>query len=66
MSKLLKDGENFVFQVGFNLINGMVVGIEFPAIFKVEPEDPDDPVVTWCMSIELLIFRILVMKIQDE
>ena len=60
------EGAHAVFNVGFQLINGMMLGIEFPGIPDLEDLDEDDPEVTFAIIFDLLIFRMVVYKIKVE
>ena len=60
------EGAHAVFNVGFQLINGMMVGIEFPGVPDIMDLEDDDPEVTFAVVLDLLIFRLIIYKIKVE
>ena len=55
-----------MFNVGFQLINGMMLGLEFPTAIPKDELDEDDPEITFSVVLDLLIIRILIFKVKDE
>jgi hypothetical protein len=56
-----------MWSIGFQTINGMMLGIEFPPVLVAEPEDKeeDEPDVTFAIVIDIFIFRFILMKIKE-
>lgn len=55
-----------MFNVGFQLINGMMLGLEFPGSMPVEDLEEGDPEVTFSIVIDLLIIRIIIFKVAQD
>lgn len=44
------------------LINGMMIGLEFPTLIPKDELEDDEPYVSFGMVIDLLIFRLVIFK----
>ncbi len=54
-----------MWSLNFDTINGMMLGIEFPQMIAIGEEEDDEVEVTFTVQLDLLILRIVIMRLRQ-